>query len=63
MFRGGRNSALAATQVVPGAPYEIDAELLNSKLLRRAVTDARRLGRVVRERAVARRNLLLPGIE
>jgi DNA invertase Pin-like site-specific DNA recombinase len=58
-----RNGALAATQVVPGAPYEIDAELLNSKLLRRAVTDARRLGRVVRQRAVARRNLPLPGIE
>jgi excisionase family DNA binding protein len=58
-----RNGALNATQIVPGAPYEIDACLLESKALRRAVADARRLGRVVRTRAAARRNLQLPGVE
>lgn len=58
-----RNGALAATQIAPGAPYEIDASILKDKSLRRAVADARRLGRVVRARAAARRNLQLPGVE
>lgn len=58
-----RNGALAATQIVPGAPYEIDARLLESKALKRSIANARRLGRVVRARAAARRNLQLPEIE
>lgn len=58
-----RNGALHATQVVLGAPYEIDARQLQSKALKRAVADARRLGRVVRARAATRRNLQLPGVD
>jgi DNA invertase Pin-like site-specific DNA recombinase len=54
---------LQAAQVARCAPYEIDAELLKSESLQRAVRAARRLGRGTRQHADDRRALALPGLD
>lgn len=54
---------LKAIQVAPCAPYEIEAALLKSTSLQRAVHEARRRGRGTRKHAADRLALALPGLD
>jgi hypothetical protein len=58
-----RDGLIAATQVVPSAPYEIDPDALTAKCVQRAVRAARHAGRDKRQRAADRCSLPLPGID
>jgi plasmid stability protein len=54
---------IAASQVAPCAPYEIAQDALDSAAVKKAVHEARTLGRVVSARAADRRTLSLPGLD
>jgi excisionase family DNA binding protein len=54
---------LPAKQAVKYGPFEISEDALNTAVVRKIVREARHTGRIVRDRAAARRTLPLPGLD